>query len=88
MLNIPAVIPAFPLGPGELLLIFAILVLVFGASRLPQLGEAVGKSVRSLKRGLNTDDDIDVSPKQVSDTANEPKVGAKDVADAEIVEHK
>ena len=57
------------LGPAELLLIFGILVLIFGASRLPKLGEAVGKSIRGLKRGLNTDEEIEVTPKRVSDQA-------------------
>ena len=38
-----------------------ILVFVFGASRLPAIGEGLGKAIRGLKRGLNTDDDIDVS---------------------------
>ena len=77
----------FNLGPGELILIFGILVLIFGASRLPQLGEAMGKSIRSLKRGLNTDDDIDVSPKQVAEASSaESAKETSDVAEGEIVE--
>lgn len=52
------------LGIGELLLIFGILLLVFGANRLPQLGESLGKAVKGLKRGLNSDDQITVEPTQ------------------------
>ncbi len=48
------------LGMGELVLIFLIVLLVFGAGRLPQIGEGIGKAIRGLKRGLNTDDEIDV----------------------------
>ncbi len=48
------------LGMGELIIIFLIVLLIFGASRLPQVGEGIGKAIRGLKRGLNHDDDIQV----------------------------
>lgn len=50
-------------GLPELIVVLLIVLLVFGAGRLPQIGEGLGKAIRSLKRGLNTDDDIDVTPK-------------------------
>ncbi|MGB5696794.1 MAG: twin-arginine translocase TatA/TatE family subunit [Polyangiales bacterium] len=70
------------LGFGELVLVFLIVMLVFGAGRLPQIGEGIGKAIRNLKRGLNTDDDIDVTPadKQV------PEKAASRVEDAEVVD--
>jgi sec-independent protein translocase protein TatA len=76
------------LGMGELLIVLVIVMLVFGASRLPQLGEGLGKAVRNLKRGLQHDDDIDVTPqdKQVSDESSARS--ATDVRDAEVVEKK
>ena len=37
-------------GTGELILILIIVLVVFGAGKLPQLGEAIGRSFRSLKR--------------------------------------
>jgi sec-independent protein translocase protein TatA len=49
------------LGLGELIVIFLLAVLVFGASRLPQLGEGMGKAIRNFKRGLASNDDIKVS---------------------------
>jgi sec-independent protein translocase protein TatA len=49
------------LGLGELVVIFLLAVLVFGASRLPQLGEGMGKAIRNFKRGLASNDDIKVS---------------------------
>jgi sec-independent protein translocase protein TatA len=58
------------LGLGELIVIFLLAVLVFGASRLPQLGEGVGKAIRNFKRGLASNDDIKVS-------SAEKKVGSK-----------
>lgn len=73
---------------GELLIVLMIVLLVFGASRLPQIGEGVGKAVRNLKRGLDTDDEIDVTPKdkQVSKRSDAESVG--DVSEAEVVEKK
>ncbi|MEM1414989.1 MAG: twin-arginine translocase TatA/TatE family subunit [Myxococcota bacterium] len=70
---------------GELLIILFIVVLVFGASRLPQLGEGVGKAIRNLKRGLNENDDIDVTPtsKQVDEGV---KTVRDEVAEADLVD--
>ncbi len=47
---------AFPLGPTELIVLLVLAVLVFGPRRLPELGEAVGKSIKSFKKATNTDD--------------------------------
>jgi sec-independent protein translocase protein TatA len=44
------------IGLPELLIIFAIIVLLFGASRLPGLGKSVGQSVRGFKTGLSGED--------------------------------
>jgi sec-independent protein translocase protein TatA len=39
------------LGMGEMLIILLIVVVIFGASRLPQLGKALGETVKSFKKG-------------------------------------
>jgi len=44
------------LGLPELMIILAIVVLLFGASRLPQLGKALGETVRNFKKGQNDGD--------------------------------
>lgn len=78
------------LGMGELIVILLIVLLVFGASRLPQIGEGLGKAIRGLKRGLNSDDDIEVTSKEkrVSSKSSAEEVSKEDVADAEVVERK
>jgi len=69
------------LGFSELLVIFMILVLVFGASRLPQLGEGLGKTIRNFKRGLSNDDGIQVAPSRDQPAADPPtKAQASDAA--------
>ncbi len=41
-------------GFPELLLIFVIIVILFGTSRLPQLGKGLGEGIRNFKRGLKS----------------------------------
>jgi len=52
----------FGMGFGELLLVLIIVVVVFGASKLPQLGDGLGKAIKNFKRSVNSHDEIDVSP--------------------------
>lgn len=41
------------LGMTEILIILAIVLLVFGARRLPEIGAAMGKSIREFKRSMS-----------------------------------
>lgn len=43
-------------GTTELLIIFAVLVLLFGANKLPKLGGAIGQSIRNFRSGLKGDE--------------------------------
>ena len=54
------------LGVPELLVIFVILVLLFGASKIPQLGKGLGEAIKNFKKGLKDDDS--------SDSENEKRV--------------
>jgi len=79
------------LGMGELVVILLIVLLVFGASRLPQIGEGLGKAIKGLKRGLATDDDIEVTTKEqrrVSSKSSADDLPKSEVSDAEVVERK
>ena len=40
----------------ELLVIFVILVLLFGATKLPQIGRGIGEGIRNFKSGLKEDE--------------------------------
>jgi sec-independent protein translocase protein TatA len=42
----------FGLRPVELLLILAVIIVLFGAKRLPQLGSAIGESLKGFKRSM------------------------------------
>jgi sec-independent protein translocase protein TatA len=41
------------IGMQELVIIFAIVMVIFGAKKLPQMGEGIGKGIRNFKRSLN-----------------------------------
>ncbi len=43
------------LGFSELIIIFLIVVVLFGASRLPQLGRGLGEGISNFRKGLNPD---------------------------------
>ena len=45
------------LGWGELLLVFAIILLIVGAKRLPEIGQSLGKSIREFQRSFQGDSD-------------------------------
>ena len=49
------------IGIPELLIILAIVILIFGANRLPELGRGIGKGIRNFKNATNEADDDDDS---------------------------
>ena len=46
-----------PLGLPELLIILAVLLLIFGARRLPEIGSSLGRSMRLFKSSVTGEDD-------------------------------
>ncbi len=52
------------LGFTELIIILIIVLLVFGAGKLPQIGDALGKSIKNFKRASDGRDELDVSPRK------------------------
>lgn len=77
-------------GMGELLIILLIVLLIFGAGKLPQIGDALGRSIRNFKRSSNGDDEIEVSKKKelAGSKAKELDDGDGEIEDAEVVASK
>ena len=61
----------FGLGPLELAIILAIVVILFGARRLPEIGSGVGKAIKNFKSGISGNDEIDVTPETEKKTERE-----------------
>jgi len=57
----------FGLGIGELLVILVIVLIIFGAGRLPEIGEGLGKSIRNFRREVKSPEAIDITPKSEDD---------------------
>jgi sec-independent protein translocase protein TatA len=51
----------FGLSLGHIV-ILAVVVLLFGARRLPELGSALGKGMSAFKKGLNGEEDLEPTP--------------------------
>ncbi|WP_432821413.1 twin-arginine translocase TatA/TatE family subunit [Trichloromonas sp.] len=53
----------FGLGTTEMLIILVLVLVVFGAGKLPEIGGALGKGLRSFKKAVQDKDEIDITPK-------------------------
>ncbi len=58
----------FGLGVPELLIILVIVVVIFGASRLPQIGEGLGKGIKNFRSATREPPEIDVTPDKPGET--------------------
>ncbi len=61
------------LGAPEILLIALVILLLFGATRLPKLGRSMGQSIRGFKKGLNDD----VEDEELDDGSPVQRIEAK-----------
>jgi sec-independent protein translocase protein TatA len=61
------------LGFGELVLIFAVLLLLFGAKRLPELASGMGRGIRDFKRAVNGMDETSITGAQPTNTIQAPQ---------------
>lgn len=54
----------FGFGVPELLIILSIVLVVFGAGKLPEIGSAFGKSIKNFKKASEGRDEIEINPKE------------------------
>jgi sec-independent protein translocase protein TatA len=53
-------------GTQDLILIGVIVVVLFGATKLPQLGSGIGQAIRNFKKGISETDEIEAPKKESS----------------------
>jgi sec-independent protein translocase protein TatA len=61
----------FGFGMPELMIILVIVLVVFGAGRLPEIGSALGKSIKNFKRATDGKDEIEIKSKKEDDAKKE-----------------
>ena len=57
-----------PFGTGELVIVLVIIVVVFGSTKLPQLGDGLGRAIKNFKRAVTNPNEVDVTPKSSKPT--------------------
>jgi sec-independent protein translocase protein TatA len=73
----------FGLGPWELLLIFLAVLLLFGAKRLPEIAQGMGKGIKEFKKAMkDTSDEIKGSLDEVNDKSEKNDRPAEKPKDA------
>ena len=53
----------FGIGMQEILVILVIVLVVFGAKRLPEIGGGLGRAIRNFRQAASEPDEIDITPK-------------------------
>ncbi len=56
----------FGLGATELIIILVIVVILFGAQRLPEIGKGIGEAIKNFKKSTSENPEIDVTPEKDS----------------------
>lgn len=54
----------FGIGMPELIVILVIVMIIFGANKLPQMGEGIGKAIRNFKKSVDEKEEIDAASKK------------------------
>lgn len=67
----------FGLGMQELIIILIIILVLFGAKRLPELAGGIGKAIKNFKKSMSEPDEIDVTPKKPLEEDKEKKEEGK-----------
>ncbi len=58
----------FGIGMPELVVILVIVMIIFGANKLPQMGAGLAKGIRNFKKGIDGKEEIDATPKKIEET--------------------
>ena len=60
-----------PVGPTELILIVLIIVIIFGARKLPELGKSLGEGIKNFRKSITTKDKDEETPPDKTEPPSE-----------------
>jgi sec-independent protein translocase protein TatA len=61
----------FGIGIPELLIILVIVLIIFGANKLPEIGSGMGRAIKNFRKATGEPEEIDVTPKSESDKSKD-----------------
>jgi len=59
----------FGIGMPELVIILVIVMIIFGANKLPQMGAGLAKGIRNFKKGIDGKEENDITSKRIEETS-------------------
>lgn len=66
----------FGMGAGEWVLVLLVVLVIFGATKLPQLGDGLGRAIKNFKRAVSSANEIDVTPKKGEISGDQSKTNS------------
>jgi sec-independent protein translocase protein TatA len=63
----------FGIGIPELLIILVIVLVIFGANKLPEIGAGMGRAIKNFKKATSEPEEIDVTPKSAPKNESDTK---------------
>ena len=67
----------FGIGMTELIVVLVIILIIFGANKLPEIGSGMGRAIKNFKKATTEPEEIEVSAKQ-----NEPAESKESTKDS------
>jgi sec-independent protein translocase protein TatA len=58
----------FGIGTPELVVILVIIMIIFGANKLPQIGSGLAKGIQNFKKGIDEKEEIHATPGKIEET--------------------
>lgn len=63
----------FGIGIAELLIILVIVLIIFGANKLPEIGSGMGRAIKNFKKATSEPEEIDITAKSESKDDSDKK---------------
>lgn len=75
----------FGIGMQELLIILVLVLVIFGAKRLPEIGAGLGKAIRNFKQGATEPDEIDLTVKRAESAQSKADTQNIDAKESTVI---
>ncbi len=63
----------FGIGTQEILVLLVVALVIFGANKLPEIGNGLGRAIRNFKRASSEPAEVDITPKDAKSGDENPK---------------